>query len=380
MISVSDLSEWLQAEGIAPFGLAESWDNVGLLWGDGNARTARVMTCLTVTPETASEAIDAGAGLIVSHHPVLFRPVQRITADQPPGSYLWPLARAGVGILSPHTAFDNGKGGINEVLADLLGLVDVGPLRRLDGPAECKVVAFVPETDREAVLQAAFQAGAGRIGLYEECSFSVPGQGTFLGSDGTNPSIGQKGRRERVDESRIEWVCPEQRSTAVVAAIRRAHSYEEPAIDVYPLRPGPSSTGAGRIGRLPTPSDLASLARLAADRLPAPGLQIVGDPLGPVERVAIVCGAGDDFIPDARKAGVDVLLIGEVRFHRALEAEAIGLSMIVAGHYATERPGVEALARRIASRFPTIEAWASRRERDPLRIVPTAETPGGPGA
>lgn len=379
MITVSELIEWLETQGIAPLRLAESWDNVGLLWGDGKARISRLMTCLTVTPETASEAIDENVDLIVSHHPVLFKPVQKINADRAPGSYLWPLARAGVNVFSPHTAFDNGAGGINDGLAVMLGLVEVEPLRRFDGPAQCKVVAFVPETDREAVLQAAFRAGAGQIGLYDECSFSIPGQGTFLGREGANPTIGRRGRRELVDEQRLEWVCPDRNVAEIVQAIRAAHSYEEPAIDVYPLRRTPSSDGAGRVGRLSDPCDLEAFTRRVADRLAAPGVQFVGDPSTRIERVAIVCGAGDDFIPDAQNARADVLLTGEARFHRALEAASIDLSMVVAGHHATERPGVEALADRIASAFPTIEAWASRRERDPLQSLPPTKTPGVPG-
>ncbi|MFO0956665.1 MAG: Nif3-like dinuclear metal center hexameric protein [Isosphaeraceae bacterium] len=367
MTQVADLIRWLDE--FAPFRLAESWDNVGLLWGDPGTRVARVMTCLTVTPETASEAIEGGAGLIVSHHPVLFRAVQQIRADRSPGSYLWPLARAGVAIASPHTAFDNTRGGINDGLAELLGLIDVGPLRPFEEPAQCKVVAFVPEADRETVLEAAFRAGAGRIGLYEECSFSIPGRGTFFGTEGADPSVGRKGHRESVEEQRIEWVCPEGAVTQVVSAIRGAHSYEEPAIDVYPLKPISSVGGAGRVGQLPTPCDLATFARSVGDKLGAHGLQVVGDPGRGIERVAIVCGAGDDFLRDALRVGADALLTGEARFHRALEAEALGLAMIVAGHYATERPGVEALSDRIASAFPALEVWASRRERDPLRSL-----------
>src|SRR5438445_637788 len=159
----------------APLRLAESWDNVGLLWGDPAAQVARVMTCLTVTPEVADEAIAEGAGLIVSHHPVLFRPVQKITASGRETAFLWALARAGVAIYSPHTAFDNTEGGINDGLARRLGLVEVKPLRPSPERPQFKVVVFVPRGEREAVLEGAFEAGAGRIGAYEECSCSTSG-------------------------------------------------------------------------------------------------------------------------------------------------------------------------------------------------------------
>jgi dinuclear metal center YbgI/SA1388 family protein len=375
MIEVDAVSHWL--EGFAPRRLAEAWDNVGLLWGDPRAGVSRIMTCLTVTPATASEAIGGGAELIVSHHPVLFRAVKQVRADHRESGILWSLARAGVAIISPHTSFDNTAGGINDGLALRLGLRDVQPLRPSSPAPTFKVVVFTPRTDREAVLAAAFAAGAGRIGAYDECSFTSMGRGTFFGneSEGANPTIGEAGRRETVREQRIELLCPADRLASVLDAIRSEHSYEEPAIDVYPLHPVPTRhvEGAGRLGRLPEVVTLQAFATQVANTLSAPGLQVVGSRERTIERVAIVCGAGDDFLGDAAGADADVLLTGEARFHRALEAEALGVALIVAGHHATERPGVEDLADRLAQAFPTLHVWASRREVDPLWPVP------GPG-
>jgi hypothetical protein len=273
-----------------------------------------------------------------------------------------------VAILSPHTSFDNTIGGINDGLASRIGLVDVGPLRSAPPSSRHKVVVFAPKSDREAVLNAAFEAGAGRIGAYEECSFGSVGFGTFFGTEGANPTIGEAGRREFVREWRLELVCPGDRLAAVLASIRSSHSYEEPAIDVYPIASDvPSGPGSGRIGRLEAPEPLGALAARVARLLGAPATQFVGDPSRPVSWVALCCGAGDDFVPDASKHGADVLLTGETRFHRALEADALGLGLIVAGHHSTERPGVEDLAEAIAGAFPDLTAWPSRLEVDPLR-------------
>lgn len=367
MTTVRDLSHWL--DHFAPPRLAESWDNVGLLWGDPDAEVERVMTCLTVTPRSAQEAIDEKAGLIVSHHPVLFRAAKRVVADQPDQGMLWHLGRAGVAVYSPHTAFDNTVGGINDGLARRLGLIDVGPLRQSPAPGSFKVVVFTPESDHEAVLAAAFGAGAGRIGAYEDCSFATPGIGTFFGAEGAHPTIGQAGRRETVHEQRVEIVCPGERLGAVLAAVRAAHSYEEPAIDVYPLHSEPGGPGVGRLGTLPMATTLEAFARVVATTLGTRGLQFVGEPDRPVARVAIVCGAGDDFLGEALRAGADVLLTGEARFHRALEAEALGVGLVVAGHHATERPGVDDLAVRLGEAFPGLIVRASRREHDPFRTV-----------
>jgi dinuclear metal center YbgI/SA1388 family protein len=364
MTTVADLAAWM--EDFAPLRLAEGWDNVGLLLGDPAATVEKVMTCLTVTPTSASEAIDEGANLIVSHHPVWFKPVQRLRSDQADG-FLWSLARAGVSVYSPHTAFDNTNGGINDFLCETLGLVDVRPLKPGAGREATKVVVFTPDGDREAVLSAAFEAGAGRIGDYEQCSFSTEGVGTFFGLEGTTPTVGESGRREEARERRIEVVCPGARLAAVLAAIRRAHSYEEPAIDVYPTIVPEDAVGVGRVGRLAGPMTLDEFARRVRERLPATGLQCVGAPDRRVERVAVACGGADDFVGDAARSGADVFLTGEARFHRALEAESRGIGLIVAGHHATERPAVEMLAARIGDDFPGVTVWASRSEHDPLR-------------
>ncbi|AMV38575.1 Putative GTP cyclohydrolase 1 type 2 [Planctomyces sp. SH-PL62] len=368
MRTVAEVAGWL--EGFAPSRLAEKWDNVGLLWGDPDAPVERVMTCLTVTDESATEAVREGAGLIVSHHPILFRETKRIRADIPATAPLWKLARAGVAVASPHTAFDSAEQGINAGLCRRLGLVDAAPIRPIAGPSTFKVVVFALETDRDAVLAGAFEAGAGRIGDYTECSFAIPGAGTFFGGESTDPTVGARGRREAVAELRIEMVCPGDRLSAVLAAIRARHSYEEPAIDVYPIETPPGGLGAGRIGKLEGPRPFGEFARAASEALGGAMLQLVGDLAMPVERVAVSCGAGDDFLVDAARLGAQVLLTGEARFHRTLEARALGVGLIVAGHYATERPGVEDLAEQIALAFPDLLVWPSRDETDPLAILP----------
>ncbi|MDB5351198.1 MAG: dinuclear metal center protein YbgI/SA1388 family [Planctomycetota bacterium] len=367
MTTVADVSGWM--ERFAPLSLAESWDNVGLLWGDPKSPVSRIMTCLTVTPETAEEAIEERAELIVSHHPVLFRPVQKVTADRLETGFLWALGRAGVSIYSPHTAFDNTVGGINDGLAKRLGLLDVESLRPSSTRPRFKVVVFVPAADREAVLSACFAAGAGRIGDYEECSFTTGGYGTFFGTESSSPTVGQAGRRERVREWKTEFVVPGDRLEGVLAALRASHSYEEPAIDLIPLREEPIGPGIGRLGRLAEKTTLDAFANDAVRALGCGPVQVVGEPSREIGLVAIACGAGDDFLKDAGAKGADVLLTGEARFHRALESRGLGVCLVVAGHFATERPGVEDLATRLAGAFPSALVWPSRRESDPVRSL-----------
>jgi len=367
MLTVANVIDHL--EQFAPKQFAARWDNVGLLLGDRAWPVERIVTCLTLTPEVAAEAIAAGAGLIVSHHPILFRAVQKLTADTAEGRMLLALAAARTAVYSPHTAFDNTRGGINDLLAGKLGLTDVRPLRPANAAAQCKVVVFVPDADLGKVSDALFAAGAGRIGAYGECSFRLAGTGTFFGSEAANPTIGLKGRREEVSEWRLEVLCPEAQVERVVQALRNAHSYEEPAFDVYPLRPGPSGAGEGRIGRLPAKMLLGELAAALKACLIAPAMQVVGDMSKAVETVAIVCGAGGELLKDAIRARADVFLTGEARFHDYLAAQAAGLALLLPGHYATERCGIEALAQQLQAHWPAVKVWASTAERDPVTWV-----------
>ncbi len=350
----------------APLSLAASWDNVGLLLGDEAAPVERLLTCLTVTPESAAEAIDERAQLIVTHHPILFRPVQRLTTATAEGRMLLSLARAGIAVYSPHTAFDNTPGGINELLARRLNLTEIQPLRRDDGPRKCKLVVFVPDMDLAKVSDAIFAAGAGHIGQYRECSFRLAGTGTFFGGEETNPTVGEKGRREEVSEWRLEAICPEADVDCVVAAMRRAHSYEEPAYDIYPLRSERGPGGLGRIGVLAQATTLGQLAQCLKTELRTKWIQAVGDEKRPVRRIALACGAAGEFLVDAVREQADALVTGEMRFHDLLAAQAQGIALLLPGHYATERCGVEMLAEVLAKRFPNLRVWPSRREADPL--------------
>jgi dinuclear metal center YbgI/SA1388 family protein len=365
MITVAAVVEFL--ERFAPTDLAADWDNVGLLLGDRQADCRGIMTCLTVTPDVADEAIADGAGLIVTHHPVLFRAAKRLTTGNPEGRMLLALIQAGVSVYSPHTAFDNTHGGINDALAKRLELKDVGPLRGKDGPRRCKVVVFVPEADLARVSDAAFAAGAGHIGQYSQCSFRLPGTGTFFGSESTKPTVGKKGRREEVSELRLEVICLEDSVDRVIAAVRKAHSYEEPAYDVYPLRAEATGPGEGRVGRLKKAVPLGELAKTVKAVLKAASVQMVGETTEKVERVAIVCGAGGEYLHDVIRARADVFVTGEMRFHDYLSAQNQELALCLPGHYATERFGVEELAERMQENWPDLKIWASRKERDPCR-------------
>jgi len=366
MTTVHEVCRYLHE--VAPLSLAEDWDNVGLLLGDESADVVRVITCLTLTPDVAEEAIAAGARLIVTHHPILFKPVKKLTSSTSEGRMLLKLMRHGIAVYSPHTAYDNSASGINQQLAELLELTDIAPLRPRCAGEQFKLVTFVPEGQLDAVRRAIWDAGAGVIGHYRECSFNLRGFGTFYGSDESNPAVGEAGRLEQVDEIRIEVVCPAKQLDQAVTALRNAHPYEEPAIDVFPLKAQPDGSGSGRYGKLRQPISLAELNQIVRDRLRQPQLQFVGPLSTKIEKLGIACGAAAEFLRDAHRAGCQALLTGEARFHACLEARDLGIAMILPGHYATERPAMETLATRLRDRFPGLIASPSDKEHDPVQI------------
>jgi dinuclear metal center YbgI/SA1388 family protein len=365
MPTVDDMTRYLDA--FAPPSLAAEWDNTGLLLGDAGAPVAKLMTCLTITAEVVAEAVAEGVGLIVSHHPVLFKAVKKLTTRTADGKLLLPLLHANIAVYSPHTSFDNCPGGINDGLATRLGLINVKPLRPREHSKIVKLVVFTPESDLARVSDAMFAAGAGHIGNYSECSFRTAGTGTFRGDDSTNPTVGVKNRREDAPEWRLEVIVPEAMLSAVVAAMTAAHSYEVPAYDIFPLK-NVTVGGEGRIGDLPNPMLLEDIAQRVKAKTNSITLQVVKARTAST-RVAVACGAAGDYLADAIRAGADAFVVGELRYHDAITARAAGVNVFVTGHHASERPGVEDLAERLAVQFPGVPCWASKSEYDPLANV-----------
>ncbi len=354
---------------IAPEALAEPWDNVGLLLGDPSAECSRALVALDADAAVLKRAASVSAQLIVTHHPPIFRPLSRVTADDAVGSLLLEAAHKGIALAAAHTNYDVAPGGVSHVLADLLELRDTEPLARSERGGQAKIVVFTPADDLDAVLRALDESGAGIIGNYRGCSFRAPGVGTFLPLEGADPTLGRVGRREEVQELRVEAICPLALAGRAVSAVRQAHSYEEPAIDVYPLEGGPASVGIGLCGRLARPVQAQRLIARIKKRLEVRHVRVVGDARQRVERVAVCGGAGGKLIGDAVRQGCQLYLTGDVGHHQALEAKARGLVVVDAGHAATEAPAIPVLARRLRALCPGVTFIVSPAGAGPLRIV-----------
>ena len=384
MLTVMRLKKVLEVlDELAPLHLAEDWDKVGLHVGDPAWPVGRAMLCIDLTEPVMAEAVRQRVNLIVAYHPPIFGPIERLTnqsqADWKQRIVL-DAAQRRIAIYSPHTALDAASDGINQWLCHGLGQGHsevIEPARStLQEGVSFKVVTFVPVDKAGGVRSAMAEAGGGHIGDYEVCSFNVPGHGTFRGGADTDPIVGQAGRLETVDELRIEMVCSATSLADMVAALRQAHPYEEPAFDIYRLIEPPTGgeqVGQGRCLTLRSPVSVKTLVGRIKKHLRLAHLQVAvpsgGDRQRSVTTVAVCPGAGESILKRAASSA-DAYLTGEMRHHEVIEAVAQGKVVILAGHTQTERPYLTVYRRRIVKQLGRGVEWLiSRADRPATKLA-----------
>ncbi len=323
--------------------LAEDWDNVGLQVGDPGAPLERVMVALDPCLSAVQAARDAGAQALVTHHPLLFRPVKRLTPEDAVGQILWTAVQDGVAIISAHTNLDCAVEGLNSWLAAKLGVEKSAPLQTVAGDY-LKLVVFVPVGHEEDIADALFSAGAGQVGAYDKCSFRSLGEGTFRPGPGTQPFIGDVGQVETTAEVRLETIVPKHKLARVLGKMQKVHPYEEIAYDLVPLQNHVSGAGLGRIGKLEQATTLDVFVARIKDVLGCDHLRLVGAENRSVRKIALCGGSGAGLLQTAHRQGADVLVTGDVKYHDARQAEELGIALIDAGHFATERLMIEQVA------------------------------------
>lgn len=362
-------------QALAPHHLAEPWDQVGLHVGDPGARIDRALLCIDLTESVLEEAITHKAQLIVAYHPPIFKPLARLTTADPKQRIILRAARKGIAIYSPHTALDAAEGGVNDWLASGLGAGEIRTIKPSDTANKgFKLVTFVPTEAADKVRSAMCLAGAGRIGDYEGCSFSGPGEGTFRGGDTTSPAVGKAGRFERVPELRLELPVPADKLAEVVTVLCEAHPYEEPAFDIYPLQSPPgveARTGQGRVLTLDKPVSLTTLVNRTKGHLGVKVLEVASPVAAKgstcIQRVGLCAGAGGSLLTEA--GSIDVFLTGEMRHHDVLDAVSRGVSVILAGHTQTERPYLPVYRRRLVELTGLTVKWrVSNADQPPSRL------------
>lgn len=338
---VRELKKW------APLSLKESWDNPGLLIGSPNESVKKVMVTLDVMMETVDYAIAHRIDLIVSHHPVIFSGQKSLRTDTYDGEMYQKLLANHISVYSAHTNLDSADGGVNDVLANLLGLQHTEGLIPVQEDKLYKIVVYVPESHGQAVRDALGQHGAGYIGSYSDCSFTAKGEGRFKAHEGTNPYIGTVGQLETTPEERIETIVPQSILADVLKAVVAAHPYEEPAYDIYPMINKGHTFAMGRVGDWPTPEPAGIVLQKIKRTLKRQALSYAGDVDTMVSRVAVLGGAGASLMKEAKAAGAQLYLTGDVKYHDAQEAIKLGLVIVDGGHFGTEVPVVASLCKRL---------------------------------
>jgi dinuclear metal center YbgI/SA1388 family protein len=370
IVRIHDLVGLLNA--LYPPALAEDWDNVGLQVGDPRAQVSKVLVCLDPTELALQAAVAQGAEALLCHHPLIFKPLRNLTPGDETGRILFAAVQQKIAIAAVHTNLDRASNGLNDWLAAALGLSECRPL--LGGDDQLvKLVVYVPAGYEDQVAEALFKAGAGAIGNYDSCSFRSEGIGTFHANEGCSPFIGRVGERSSVRELRLETVVPKNLLNRVIERMVRAHPYEEVAYDLVPLANRRKEIGLGRIGRLAQVTTLATFAETVKEALQVEALRIVGKDQGSVSKVAVCGGSGASLLKEAARQGADVLVTGDVKYHEARNAASLGLALIDAGHFATERLMGGHLAtvmeKAAVARGLNIEFLEMKGEEDPFKTV-----------
>ncbi|WKA56348.1 Nif3-like dinuclear metal center hexameric protein [Planococcus shixiaomingii] len=331
----------------SPKYLAMEDDPIGLHVGTLNKKIERVLVTLDVNEKVVDEAIAKGAGLIIAHHPPIFRPLKSLQTDFPQGRLMEKLIKNDIAVYAAHTNLDVAAGGVNDLLADALGLMDTKVLVPTYEAELVKIAVFVPESHEEKVREALGKAGAGSIGDYEYCSYTLSGTGRFRPTADADPYIGEPGKMETTAESKIEVVIRKTEKDRAIKAMIAAHPYEEVAYDVFTLENKEVAMGLGRVGTLEIEMSLADFVDQVKERLDVPAARVVGPLDKPVKKVAVLGGDGNKYIQAAKRSGADVYVTGDLYFHVAQDAEAMGLAVVDPGHH-VEKVMIQGVVDRMA--------------------------------
>ncbi|MHC4692886.1 MAG: Nif3-like dinuclear metal center hexameric protein [Planctomycetota bacterium] len=345
-------------EKIADPKLAQDWDNVGLLIGDARRNVKNILLTIDVTADVVAEAKRLKTDLIISYHPVIWDGLKQIRADGATGT-IYNLIKAGIAVFSIHTALDVAIGGVNDGLAEIVGICDAEPIGDyVDNPVcdNYKLIVFVPIESAAKVSNAIFAAGAGIIGNYRNCSFGAEGTGTFLPLKGAKPAIGKKGKAEKVSEIRFETIVPAEKLADCIAALKKAHPYDTQG-----------KFGLGRIGRLAQPARIKEIIGNIKKCTGAKAVGIVGDEKRLVKTAAVCAGSCGKIINSVIAAKADCYVTGELKHHQALAAQEAGLTCICLSHTVSERFILKKFAKQLQKQIKQVTIKISKKDADPFK-------------
>jgi len=355
---IKDVIHYL--EDYAPLAYQESYDNSGLIIGDDQQAVTKILISLDCTEAVLQEAIDKGCNLIISHHPIVFTGLKKLT-----GRNYVKAIKNDIALYAIHTNLDNILGGVSSKIAEKLQLDSQATLRAKTGLLK-RLVVYVPRTSVDNVRQAMFDAGAGTVGNYDQCSYNTAGYGTFRPLPGSKPTIGNQGDQERVEETKIEVIFPAPLERKIIVAMLAAHPYEEVAYHVVTVDNAHPYVGSGVIGNLKEAMAAHEFLAYLKDRL---DLQVIRhtSTLGkPIERVAVCGGAGGFLLADAKRSGADVFITADYKYHEFFDADN---ELIIAdiGHFESERFTQELLLELITKKFANFAVLLTETDTNPIK-------------
>jgi dinuclear metal center YbgI/SA1388 family protein len=351
-------------ESAAPTAYQEEYDNAGLNVGDPDTEISAALLCIDVTDAIIEEAIQKGANLVISHHPVLYHPVKSITGRSYTERILRTAIIHGIALYSAHTNFDNIFGGVNREICRRLGLINLKILSPIQEGLK-KLVTYVPSAAADDVRNALFEAGAGHIGKYDSCSFNIEGTGSFRAAEGTNPYVGEIGKTHFENETRIETIFPGNLKPQIIKVLLRAHPYEEVAYDIFPVENEFIMAGSGMIGDLKEPADTLHFLNQVKTTFNCRILRHSRLIHSIVNKVAVCGGSGSFLIQKAISAGADVFITGDIKYHQFFDAHDQIIAVDI-GHYESEQFTVELFYDILKEKLPNFAVHFSDINTNPI--------------
>jgi dinuclear metal center YbgI/SA1388 family protein len=350
-----------------PLSFQEGYDNSGLQIGQPEKEIISALITLDITEKVIDEAIQKGCDIVISHHPLIFRGIKKITGGSPSDKILVSAIKNDIAVYSSHTNLDMMNDGVSRKMAQKLGLQNIKVLVPLKERL-IKLVTFIPEDHLDKVREAVFDAGAGFIGKYDRCGFTVSGTGSFRAGEGTNPFYGEKGKVHFGKETRFETILFSHLKGKVINALLDAHPYEEVAYDLYPLQNDNIDFGLGCAGDLAQPLTEPDFIKLVSSVFGAPGVRFSRPTGKAVKKVALCGGAGASLLDDALAVRADAFVTGDIKYHSWFEADD-RILIVDCGHYETEKFSVEILYDLIIKKFPKFAVRFSETNTNPINYL-----------
>ncbi|MGH1337787.1 MAG: Nif3-like dinuclear metal center hexameric protein [Aureispira sp.] len=363
---IKEVTQYLNE--IAPLSYQESYDNAGLLVGDANQEVTGILIALDTIEAVLDEAIEMGCNLIVAHHPIVFGGLKKFTGRNYVERVIIKAIKNDLAIYVAHTNLDNVlKNGVNGKIAQKLGLTSSRILAPKRGLLK-KLQTFVPHKDKEAVANALFKAGAGTLGNYTECSFQVEGIGTFKGEKGARPTVGTIGQQHQEEETRLEVLVPAQQQGAILSALQQAHPYEEVAYDLLALDNVHPQVGAGVIGELEEAMEPLEFLKFLKQQMQTNCVRYTALCRPTIKRVAVCGGAGSFLLSQAKRAGADVFITADYKYHQFFDADQ---ALIIAdiGHYESEQFTIELFYELLTQKFTNFAIHCTKVTTNPINYL-----------